>query len=152
MLTAACTVDTDGAAQDSRETAVSPGPASGLAGAPAVTSGEEIGSAPVWSPATIQSPVTDAAGLAGSPIDPTQFVAAVGPGFQGVTSITGSVTIDRPTLTEDGTYQGTYRDGKVSGMTVDMTITSHGKLLTLTMVAVEGISSSVAPPLPVSCT
>jgi len=48
------------------------------------------------------------------------------------------VTIDRPTLTEDGTYQGTYRDGKVSGMTVDMTITSHGKLLSLRMVAVEG--------------
>ena len=138
MLTAACTVDTDGAAQDSRETAVSPGPASGLAGAPAVTSGQVIGSAPVWSPATIQSPVTDAAGLAGSPIDPTQFVAAVGPGFQGVTSITGSVTVDGPTVTEDGKYQGSYGDGKVTGMSVDMTIISRGMLLTLTVVAVGG--------------
>ena len=65
-------------------------------------------------------------------------MSAVGPGFQGVTSITGSVSVDGPTLTEDGTYRGTYRDGRVAGMSVDMTITSRGKLLTLTMVAIEG--------------
>lgn len=112
-----------------------------------MTSGQVTGSAPVRSPASqsplsrspaSQSPVTDAAGLGGSPIDPTQFVASVGPGFQGVTSITGSVTVDGHTVTEDGKYQSSYRDGKVTGMSVDMTIVSRGTLLTLTMVAVGG--------------
>jgi len=95
--------------------------------------------------------VTDAAGLGGSPIDPTRFVSEVGPSFQGITSMTGSVTVDGPTLTEDGTYRGTYLAGKVTGMSVDMTITSNGKLLALTMVEVENMlyvrSSALAAEL-----
>jgi hypothetical protein len=141
MLTAACTGDAGGPAQDSRETTLVSVPASGAAGAPAVTTGQVTGSATVRSSASqspaSQSPVTDAAGLGGSAIDPAQFVSAVGPGFQGVTSISGSVAVDGPAVTEDGSYRGTYRDGKVTGMSVDMTIISHGKLLALTMVAVD---------------